>query len=122
MSDYQLYLIALVASVAVFVLNKAYRATGKKVPEAVLTVGVYVVSFALAVAWQGFAFPSAPVCAPSDPGACASAWLAVITQVLQSVGGYVAFAALIYQALLKKIMESYVPAAFRRVFKRPAKG
>ena len=118
MSDYQLYLIALIASVAVFVLNKAYQTTGKKVPEAVLTVGVYAVSFGLAVVWQGFAIHSAPVCAPSDPGACVNAWLAVVTNVLQAIGGYVAFAALIYQALLKKILESYVPGVWRKITRK----
>ena len=118
MSEYQLYLIALLASLAVFVLNKTYQATGKKIPAAVLTVGVYVVSFGLAVAWQGFALPPKPECLPSDPGACVNAWLAAITSVLQSVGGYVAFAALIYQALLKKILESYVPGVWRKITRK----
>jgi predicted PurR-regulated permease PerM len=115
MSDYQFYLIALFASVVVFVLNQLYQRTGKKIPAAYLTVGVYVASFVLAVMWKGVVLPPAPVCVPTDPGACAVSILYTITNFLQNIGGYVAFAALIYQAFLKQIMEKYYPSAWRKV-------
>lgn len=122
MSEYQLYLIALAASVSVFALNKAYQLTGKRVSAAVLTVGVYVVSFVLAVAWTGFTAPSLPVCAAVDPGACVSAWIGVLTDLLQTIGGYVAFAALIYQALLKTVLEKYTPAAWNKIVSLTRRG
>lgn len=115
MSEYQLYTISFIASVTVFFLNSLYKTTGKKVKETWLTIGVYVISFALAVIWQGVALPPVPVCTPEDPSGCVSAWVDVITAVVKDIGGYVAFAALIYQALLKKVLEQYVPAFLRKV-------
>lgn len=120
MSEAQLYLIAILASVIVFILNRLYQRTGKKVPEAVLTISVYVVSFCLAVVWEGISIPTLPACSPSDPGRCVNDWLNIITIILQSVGGYVAFATLIYQALLKKIMDGYIPGIWHRITKRKA--
>src|SRR5512138_3324929 len=111
MSEYQIFIIGLVASVIVWMLREITR-RGKQVPAAVLTVGVYVVSFILAVFWMGITLPTFPPYA-GDPVSFASLFLAFLNDLFAVLGGYVAVAALIYQAFVKYLLEKGIPIGFR---------
>lgn len=112
MSEYQIFIIGLVASVVVWIIREVTR-RGKEIPSAVLTIGVYVVSLILAVWWTPVQFPPFPPY--TDPVTFAAAFLAFLNDVLAIVGGYVAFAVLIYQAFVKILLEKGIPMLWRRV-------
>ena len=113
MSESNIIVVGLIASVIVWILKQLTR-NGTTIPAAVLTTAVYIVSFVLAVVWVHAEFPSLPVYA-GDPIAFASAVLAFIDSLLAVVGGYVAFAALIYQALVKRLLDEGVPMVVGKV-------
>jgi hypothetical protein len=102
MSEYQIFIIGLVASVIVWIFRELSR-RGKEIPSAVLTIGVYIVSLILAVWWMGVQLPPFPPY--TDPVTFASAFLAFLNDVLAIVGGYVPSAVLIYQFFVKYLLE-----------------
>lgn len=96
------FVIGLVASVVVWLLRLLAK-NGKSIPDAVLTVGVYVVSGVLALL---FATPSLPAFPPFvDMASFVPAFLVWIGDLLVPLSAFVGFAGLIYQSLLKRILE-----------------
>lgn len=108
LTEVQLFLIATAASVIVWGLRQ-YKGN---VPAGVLTTGVYVVSLVLAFF---FARPALPPFPPfSDASTFAPlliAWLGDLLIVLSALAG---FATLIYNVLLKAVLEKYVKPLFKK--------
>ena len=101
------FVIGLTASVAVWVLRLLAK-NGKSLPDYVLTIGVYVVSGVLAFL---FAAPSLPAFPPFvDIVTFVPALLAWVGDLLVPLSAFVGFAGLVYQALLKKILEGIASA------------
>lgn len=114
MNEIQLLVISLAASVVVWFANWYVRTKGKTIPEAALTIGVYIASGVLAVAWgDRVTFPQVPPIG-DDPVAWVNAAYTWMVYGVEIVGGYVALAALIYQAFLKSLLEKGLPSLIRR--------
>lgn len=113
LSQSNVFVIGFVASIVVWAI-KQWTAKGKNIPSAVLTIAVYVVSLVLAVVWSHVQFPSIPVYA-GDPVAFASSLYGFLQAVVSIIGGYVAFAALVYQAFVKALLEKGVPMGVEKV-------
>lgn len=102
LSPEQLFVIGLVASVAVWLLRLLAR-NGKQLPDAVLTSGVYVASGLLALF---FAAPILPAFPPFvDLASFVPALLEWAGELIVVLSAFVGFAGLVYQALLKKVLE-----------------
>lgn len=97
-----LFAISLVASVAVWAL-KLLAKNGKTIPDAYLTGGVYVVSLVLAFFFAPVALPPFPPFV--DLASFVPALLAYIGALLVPLSAFAGFAALVYQALLKNILD-----------------
>lgn len=102
LTEIQLYTLALLAPIIIYVLNFLAKAK-VKVTRGWLTAGVYVISGLLAFVWNGTAFPPFPVF--TDLAAFVPALLAYFSAMLTLLGPVVAFATLIYNALLKKVLD-----------------
>lgn len=103
LSEVQLWLIGVIAMVIVWAIRYWRKQGGADIPSGWLTAGVYVVSFFLALA---FGLPVLPVF-PSfnDPVSFVSSLFAWINAFLVNIGPIVALATLIYNALLKKVLD-----------------
>lgn len=97
-----LFVIGLAASVVVWVV-KVVSKNGNSIPDAALTFGVYVVSAILALLFAPVTFPPFP--AYSDPFTFAPLFFAWLGQVIAILSVAVGFAGIIYQALLKSILD-----------------
>jgi hypothetical protein len=97
-----LFAVALVASVAVWGI-KQYAKTGRQIPDAVLTSGVYVVSAVLALFFSPVSLPPFP--AFVDLFTFIPALIAWVGALLVPLSAFAGFAGLIYQALLKRILD-----------------
>lgn len=106
MSEVQLFAIGIVASVIVWVL-KAVKVTVK---SSWLTVLVYVVSLLLAFAFAAPALPPFPVFV--DLALFVPLCLAWIGELLVPVSAFVGFATLIYNTLLKQVLDKYAAPLF----------
>lgn len=96
------FVIGIVASALVWALRLLAK-NGKQIPDAWLTAGVYVVSGVLAAI---FALPSLPVFPPFvDLASFVPAFLQWCADLLVPLSAFVGFAGLVYQALLKKVLE-----------------
>lgn len=98
----QIVIVGLIASVIVWLIKWAME-KNKPIPSAVLTILVYAVSLVLAVFWIG-------VKVPPYTGDIA----AYVQTILAWLGGYVAFAILIYQAFVKYLLEHGIPMLWRK--------
>lgn len=97
-----LLIIALVSSVIVWGIKFA-MARGASVPPAYLTGGVYVVSGVLAFFFAPVSLPSFPVFV--DLATFVPALLQYIADLLVPLSAFSGFAALVYQALLKRVLD-----------------
>lgn len=102
LTETQIYVLAGLASVIIYVLNLLLKAK-VRVTRGWLTAGVYVVSGLLAYAWTPVVFPAFPPFV--DLASFALALLTWISSLLTLVGPVVAFATLIYNALLKQALD-----------------
>jgi len=105
-----LFAIGLVASVVVWLLRLVVK-NGAELPDWVLTSGVYVVSGVLAFFFNPVALPPFPPFA--DLAQFIPLFLAWIGDLLVPLSSFAGFAALVYQALLKKILDG-VAARFKK--------
>ena len=103
LTEVQLYVLAFLATVIVYLVNLLVKAK-IKVNRGWLTVAVYVISGLLAYAWNAPVFPAFP--AFVDLAAFVPALLTWFTALLTLLGPVVAFATLIYNVLLKKVLDS----------------
>lgn len=110
LNDAELYVIAIIATVLVYVLN-ALAKTKVHVHRGWLTTAVYLISGVLAYAWSAVVFPAFPAWG-GDVAVFAPALLDWASNVLTAVGPIVALATLIYNVLLKKILDKVSDSFF----------
>lgn len=103
LTEVQLWVIGVIAMVIIWLINFWKKQGGASIPSGWLTAGVYAVSFLLALA---FGLPAIPAFSEfNDPVSFVSALFAWINAFLVNVGPIVALATLIYNALLKKVLD-----------------
>lgn len=102
LSEAQLYLLAFIAPIIIYVVNALLKAH-VELNRGWLTAGVYVVSGLLAFAWSAPIFPHFPPFV--ELGTFVPALFQWFTDLLIAVGPIVALATLIYNVLLKKVLD-----------------
>jgi len=103
LTEVQLWLIGMIAMVIIWLINFWRKQGGASIPSGWLTAGVYVVSFLLALA---FGLPAIPIFPPFDgPVTFVTALFDWINTFFVNVGPIVALATLIYNALLKQVLD-----------------
>lgn len=103
LSEVHLFVIGLLAPIIIWGVKTWQERSGKPVPSGVLTAGVYVVSFGLGLL---FGAPILPAFGPfSDPVSFVGACLQWLGDFLIAVGPLVGFATLVYNALLKRVLD-----------------
>lgn len=110
LSDAQLYVLAFIAPIIVFGVNALLQAK-IQLHRGWLTAGVYVVSGILAYAWSAPIFPALPAWA-GELGLFVPALFGWLTALLTALGPVVALATLIYNVLLKKVLEGITKKYF----------
>ncbi len=109
LSDAQLYVLAFIAPIIVYAVNALLQAK-VTIHRGWLTAGVYVVSAGLAWAWSAPIFPVFPPFV--ELGSFAPALFQWLTALLTALGPIVALATLIYNALLKKVLDGVTQKYF----------
>lgn len=112
----QVILIGLLATVLVFVLSTIAQQFGWKPNREQLTAGLFVVSFALAALFNPQTLPPFP--GYVDPTQFSTALVAYLGALLASLAAIAGVATLIYNILLKKVLEGLT----NKVFPGLAKG
>ncbi len=108
LTEVQLFVIATVASALVWVL-KTYKGT---IPAGWLTTGVYVVSLGLAFFFAPLALPPFP--SYGDAVTFVQALFAWIGAALPVLSAFVGFATLVYNVLLKTILDRYLKPMLKK--------
>lgn len=109
LTEVQLFVIATVASGLVWVL-KTYKGS---IPAGWLTTGVYVVSMGLAFFFAPLALPPFP--GYSDAVTFVQALIAWIGAAMVPLSAFVGFATLVYNVLLKSVLDKYVKPVLSKV-------
>jgi len=112
LSESQLYVLAFIAPIIVYVIN-ALLAAKIQLHRGWLTAGVYVVSGLLAYAWSAAVFPSFPIWG-GELGLFVPALFQFLSDLLIAVGPIVALATLIYNVLLKKVLDGIAAKYFSK--------
>lgn len=102
LSEAQLYVLAFIAPIVVYIVNALLKAR-VTIHRGWLTAGVYFISGLLAFAWNAPVFPPFPPFV--EFGAFIPALFQWITALLTVIGPIVALATLVYNALLKKVLD-----------------
>lgn len=97
-----LFAIALAGSVIVWVIRLAFKDQAN-IPDAYLTAGVYVVSGVLAFLFQPIVLPPFPPFI--DLASFIPAFIAWVGALLVPLSAFAGFATLVYQVLLKRVLE-----------------
>ena len=100
--EWQLVLVGLVASFVLWVL-KLLAAKGWSPSREVVAIALYVISFVLALLFQTITFPAFPGC--TDAPTCVSAVINYIGTLLTVAAPITGLAYLIYNVLLKRVLE-----------------
>jgi len=98
-----MFVIGLVASVIVWLVKLASK-RGKAIPSGWLTAGVYIVAAVLAFAFSPVSLPSFPTWG-GDLAEFVPALVAWAGELLVPLSAFVGFATLVYNALLKKVLD-----------------
>lgn len=106
-----LFVIAITSSVIVWVVKFA-SGRGANIPDVYLTGGVYIVSGVLAFLFAPVALPPFPPFV--DLASFVPALIAYIGALLVPLSAFVGFAGLVYQALIKKVLDG-IAEKFRSV-------
>lgn len=114
LTDSQLYVLAFVAPIIIYVINALLKAK-ITIHRGWLTAGVYVVAGLLAYAWSAPIFPAFP--AFVEFGTFVPALFQWLTALLIAVGPIVALATLIYNVLLKKVLDGIAQKYFSAALK-----
>lgn len=98
-----LFVLGILSSVVVFILKFLFINKGKEVPAWVYSVALYVVSLGLALVFSPVQIPPFPPFGDLSSGLVALlAWLGELIPILSAIVG---FATIIYQALLKRVLD-----------------
>lgn len=103
LSDSQLYVLAFIAPIIVYTLNLLLKAK-VTIHRGWLTAGVYVIAGLLSYAWSAPIFPNFPVWG-GELGVFIPALFGWFTALLTALGPVVALATLVYNVLLKKVLD-----------------
>jgi hypothetical protein len=106
LTEGQLVTIGFVASAALWVL-RVLASRGYQLPKEVIAIGLYVISFGLAVSFTALTFPPFPPY--TDPASFVGALLAYAGSLLALASPVAGMAYLIYNVLLKRVLESMFP-------------
>ena len=112
MTEGQLFLIGIVAMAIVWGL-KLFKADVK---SGWLTVGVYVIALPLAWYFAPLSIPPFPAC--NEVSTCVTSTVGWVGDLLVPLSAFVGFATLVYNALMKNILDNYVKPAFARFAKK----
>lgn len=99
-----LVLLGVVASVIVYAVKFAYNRNGVELGRVPLTWAVMGVSFVLGLLFHPVAWPALPVLG-ADPAASLPALVDYIAQLTVSLGALVGTATVIYNLLLKRVLD-----------------
>lgn len=103
LNEFHIYVIGLLATVLIWLVKRIQEHYGKPIPSGWLTTGVYLAAFGLALA---FGLPAIPAFgAWEGPVELVAACLQWVSDILVSIGPIVGFATLIYNALLKRVLD-----------------
>jgi hypothetical protein len=108
LTEVQLFVIATVASGIVWLL----KMSNQKIPAGWLTGGVYAVSLGLAYFFAPLALPTFP--GFSDAVTFVQALVTWIGAALVPLSSFVGFATLVYNVLLKNVLDRYVKPLFKK--------
>lgn len=111
MSEGQLFVVGLVASLILEVLKAIYK-MGWKPSKEVIAIGLYIVSLVIAAVFSGAGLPS--FSAFSDAPTFVSALLEFIGQLLAMAAPIVGLAYLIYNVILKRVIDG-LPNLMKRL-------
>lgn len=100
-----LFFIGLVASIVVFICNEILKRTGKPLGRAWLTAILYVVAMIITLFIHPLAVPVPPILI-GDPAQDSSAMLFYAMALLMLLSTEVGFATLIYNVLLKRVLDA----------------
>ncbi len=109
LSEAQLYVLAFIAPIIIYVVNALLKAK-VTIHRGWLTAGVYVVSGLLAWAWSAPIFPAFPPFV--ELGLFIPALFQWLTALLTALGPIVALATLVYNVLLKKVLDGITQKYF----------
>jgi hypothetical protein len=112
MTEIQLFAIGLVAAVIVWLL-KMFKVT---LASGWLTALVYAVALVLAFFFAPLALPAFPVFV--DLASFVPALIAWVGALLIPLSAFVGFATLVYNALLKAVLDKYAAPLFKRFAKK----
>jgi hypothetical protein len=112
LTEIQLFVIATVASALVWLL----KFLKKPISAGWLTTTVYAVSFGLAFIFAPLAVPAFPPFV--DAVSFVQAFVAWVGSFLLAFSPFVGFATLIYNVLLKAVLDKYVQPLFQRWAKK----
>lgn len=111
LSESQLYVLAILAPIIVYFLRLLVKAK-VDVNRGWLTASVYVISGLLAYAWNAPAFPPFP--AIDDLSIFIPAIMTWFSSLLTLIGPVVGFATLIYNALLKNVLDGMAARIWKK--------
>lgn len=104
LSEVQMVLIGVIATVIVYALNLLSKYFSVKLGRGWLSAIVYVIGAGLAVLWGAPIFPALPVFG-GDVAVYAGLLFGYLGEVMTAVGPIVAFATLVYNALMKAVLD-----------------
>ena len=108
LTEVQLFVVATIASGIVWLLAQ-YKGS---IPAGWLTTGVYVVSLGLAFFFAPLALPPFP--SYGDAVTFVQALIAWIGAALVPLSSFVGFATLVYNVLLKSVLDKYVKPVLKK--------
>jgi hypothetical protein len=109
LTDSQLYVLAFIAPIVIYIANALLKAK-VTIHRGWLTAGVYAVAGLLAWAWSAPIFPAFPPFV--ELGTFVPAFFTWFTGLLTALGPVVALATLIYNVLLKKVLDGIAEKYF----------
>jgi len=112
LTEAQLVVIGLVASTALWIA-RVLVAKGVQLKKEAVAVALYVISFALAVGFTALTFPAFPPF--NDPVSFVGALLTWLGSLLALASPVAGMAYLIYNVLLKRVLDQMFPAAAAKV-------
>lgn len=105
LTEVQLVYVGMIASVALWLIRESVK-RGYQPTREVVAIGLYVISFFMAIIFTPLTFPPFPPF--SDAPSFVGALLAYVGQLLALAAPVAGMAFLIYNLLLKRVLESLV--------------
>jgi apolipoprotein N-acyltransferase len=107
-----LFVIGIASSVIVWIGKVYLQRNGNSIPAPYLTAAVYVVSAAISFSFVPAVFPAFP--SFNDLVSFVPAILSYLAEVIKVLSAFAGIAVIIYQSLLKKVLEGIAQAAAKK--------